>query len=156
MLARGLRSRQRYATATNRQLLNYSHDKGRIPAASPDSGVDSPVGRIERTYEHFLINERGLSSVTVVNYLPIVHVFLAERFETRAVALERLSAQDANRLFGAILNTSAVPAPSWWLRRVGKKYSVDIGLLHPSGDIASGKRRPDYSGKSNAISLGAP
>ena len=141
--------------ATNRQLLNYLHDQGRIPASFPDSGVDSPVGRIERTYEHFLVNEPGMSSVTVVNYLPIVHAFLAERFETRAVALERLSAQDANRLSGAILNTSAVPAPSCWLRSVGKKYSVDIGLLYPSGDSASGKRRPDYSGKSNAISLGA-
>ena len=97
LLTRGPRSKPRDEAATGRQLLSWLHDSGRIPAAPADPGSDSPIGRIERIYEHFLVNERGLSSATVVNYVPIVHTFLTERFGTQAVALERLVAQDANR-----------------------------------------------------------
>ena len=97
LLTRGPRSNPRDAAATGRQLLRYLRGKGRIPVASPDPGVDCPLGRIEGAYAHFLVDERGLSSATVVNYLPIVHAFLSERFATQEVVLERLSAQDANR-----------------------------------------------------------
>ena len=45
----------------------------------------------------FLVNERGLSPLTVGKYLPVVHAFLTERFGTGAVALETLVARDANR-----------------------------------------------------------
>ena len=97
LLTRGPRSNPRDAAATGRQLLRYLRGKGRIPVASPDPGVDCPLGRIEGAYAHFLLDERGLSSATVVNDLPIVHAFLSERFATQEVVLERLFAQDANR-----------------------------------------------------------
>jgi site-specific recombinase XerD len=55
------------------------------------------MGRMEQAYERFLVRERGLTSATVKNYLPTVHVFLTERFGTETIELERLVAQDANQ-----------------------------------------------------------
>ena len=97
LLTRGPRRKPRHEVTTGRQLLSHLRGKGRIRAGSPGPGADGPIGRIERIYEHFLVNERGLNPATVVNYLPIVHAFLTERFGTRAVELETLVAQDANR-----------------------------------------------------------
>lgn len=93
-LRRGFR---RGESKTVRQLLDYLRENGRIPAAAPEPGCDGPIDQIARTYEHFLVHERGLSRATVINYLPIVRTFLAERFGTRPVALERLTARDANQ-----------------------------------------------------------
>ena len=78
-------------------ILSFLREKGRIPAtpADPDSG--DPIKQIERRYALFLVNERGLSSAAVQNYVPIVRSFLAERFGTHAVVLKDLVAQDANR-----------------------------------------------------------
>ena len=94
---RGPQSKQRGEAATSRQLLSYLRREGRIPAAPADADSDLPIGRVERIYERFLVKERGLSRATVVNYLPVVHAFLTERFGRRAVALDRLVARDANR-----------------------------------------------------------
>ena len=83
--------------ATGRQLLGHLRSKGRIPDAAEGTGSGDAITRIERTYERFLLEERGLSPVTVGKYLPAVRAFLAERFGARAVALETLAARDANR-----------------------------------------------------------
>ena len=82
---------------TGRQLLGYLRRKGRIPDAPKSAVSDDPMARIERTYERYLINERGLSPSTVSKYLAAVHGFLAKRFETREVVLHMLVARDANR-----------------------------------------------------------
>ena len=58
-----------------------------------------PASPIERRYERFLVNERGLSRATVGNHLPIIHTFLAEHFNTRAVALETLSVCEVNQFW---------------------------------------------------------
>ena len=81
---------------TGRELLAHLRRGGRIPDAPDDMGSDDAITRIERTYEHFLVNERGLSPLTVIKYLPVVHAFLTESFRGRAVALETLGARGVN------------------------------------------------------------
>ena len=82
---------------TGRALLSFLREKGRIPATPADPDSDDPIEQIGRRYESFLVNERGLSSAAVSNYVPIVRSFLAERFGTQGVVLKDLVAQDPNR-----------------------------------------------------------
>ena len=70
---------------------------GRIALAPSSPENSNPFAQIERRYERFLVNERGLSRATVQNYLPIIHTFLAERFVTGAVALGALTVRDVNQ-----------------------------------------------------------
>ncbi len=97
LAARGPRRTAQREATTGRQLLSYLRENKRISAAPSGLSSDSPMARIERAYERFLVHERGLTSATVTNYLPTVHAFLSERFGTEVVQLERLVAQDANR-----------------------------------------------------------
>ena len=95
--SRGTRSQANGEAVTGRMLLSHLRREGRIPAAFAGAGSDDPIRRIERIYRRFLVNERGLSPKSVINYLGIVHTFLTERFEKRTVALEKLDVRDANR-----------------------------------------------------------
>ena len=97
LLARGPNSGRRGKATTGRQLLCYLRGSGVIPAAVARPCSDAPIERIERTYERFLVGERGVSPATVTNYLPIVRAFLAENFGSREVTLETLGVRDANQ-----------------------------------------------------------
>ena len=97
LATRGPRCVQRGEAVTTRQLLSHLRTDGRIPLAAPSPQVSNPFASVERCYERFLVNERGVSRATVETYLPIVHAFLAERFATRAVAFETLTVRDVNR-----------------------------------------------------------
>ena len=97
LLTRGPRCVQRGEATTARQLLSHLRASGRIPLALSPPQSSNPFAPLERRYERFLVNERGLSRATVENYLPIIHTFLAERFATRAVALETLTVRDINQ-----------------------------------------------------------
>jgi site-specific recombinase XerD len=81
---------------TCRMLLDYLRELGRIP---PPTKVidDTPLGRIESGFKHYLVAERGLSAATVINYSPTVHRFLEERFGAGEVELGELSAPDVHR-----------------------------------------------------------
>ena len=94
--ARDSRRKRRGDDATARQLLDLLRESGRIPPPRSDPPGD-PIERIARCYERFLLDERGVQPTTVSNYLPTVRAFLADRFRARKIALENLSAQDANR-----------------------------------------------------------
>ena len=96
LLTRGPGCVQRGEATTARQLLSHLRASGRIPLAAPSPQGSNPFAPIERRYERFLVNERGVSRATVENYLPIIHAFLAERFATGTVALETLSVRDVN------------------------------------------------------------
>jgi len=81
---------------TCRMLLDYMRELGRIPP--PAEVVDNtPLGRIETGFTHYLVAERGLSGATVINYSPTVHRFLEERFGAGEVELNELSAPDVHR-----------------------------------------------------------
>lgn len=81
---------------TCRMLLDYLRELGSI--APPTKVADNtPLGRIESGFTHYLVAERGLSAATGINYGPTVHRFLKERFGTGEVELGELSAQDVHR-----------------------------------------------------------
>jgi site-specific recombinase XerD len=93
------RRRRRFgrgSRATGKMLLSYLRTCGNI---SPLTEVidNSPLTRIEREYERFLASERGLSSATLINYLPTVRRFLTERFGGETLELDELCQQDAHR-----------------------------------------------------------
>ena len=95
LLARGPTSGRGGKATTGRQLLCYLRGSGVIPAAVSRPCSDAPIERIQRTYERFLVDERGVSPATVTNYLPIVRASLAEHFGSREVALEMLGVRIA-------------------------------------------------------------
>ena len=98
LLTRDRRRRARRGeAATGRQLLDHLRTNGSIPAARSVPRSVSPIDRITDCYQRFLINERGLGQSTVRSYLPIARAFLTQRFAGQPVALESLTARDANQ-----------------------------------------------------------
>lgn len=82
--------------ATCRMLLRYLRDLGSIPP--PTEAIDdSPLHRIARDFRRFLASERGLSPATLINYLPTVQRFLAERFGSETLRLDALCPHDIHR-----------------------------------------------------------
>ena len=130
---RGPRGKPNGGEVAGRELLAHLRRGGRIPDAPEDAGSDDAITWIERTYEHFLVNERGLSPATVINYLPVVHAFLTESFGGRAVALETLGARDVNRF---IVRHSQGFARSH-AKRLATALRSFLRHLHQRGDIAA-------------------
>ena len=97
LLTRGPRCVRRGEATTARQLLSHLRVSGRVPPVPSSPENSNPFAQFECRYERFLVNERGLSRATVENYLPIIHSFLAERFTTRAVALETLTVREVHQ-----------------------------------------------------------
>jgi site-specific recombinase XerD len=81
---------------TCRMLLDYLRELGRIPPPT-EVADNTPLGRIESGFTHYLVAERGLSAATVINYSPTVHRFLKERFGAEEVELGELSPRDVHR-----------------------------------------------------------
>lgn len=75
------------------QLLHHLRQAGAIPSSCEVFSND-PVNRITRDYAHFLSHQRGLSQVTIDNYLPIARRFLETRFAAGKVCLNKLSVSD--------------------------------------------------------------
>lgn len=85
--------------ATGQQILEYLRDHDEIAAAQ--QRIDrAPAAGLTRDFETFLHCERGLSTSTVVSYLPVVRRFLDELFGRKALRLEQLRPRD---LHGFIL-----------------------------------------------------
>jgi site-specific recombinase XerD len=56
--------------------------------------VDNARSRITNEFRHYLLQERGLSPLTLLNYVPVVEQFLFERFHNRAPNFATLRAPD--------------------------------------------------------------
>jgi len=54
----------------------------------------SEYQQVEDDFKNYLFNERNLAPATVVNYLPIVHKFLFERFGNNPIRFNSLHARD--------------------------------------------------------------
>ena len=78
---------------TGQQFLEYLRDHDEI-AAAPQRVDRTPAAGLTRDFEAFLHSERGLSTSTVVSYLPVVRRFLDELFGRRALRLEQLRPRD--------------------------------------------------------------
>ena len=85
------------AVATGRQLLSWLRANNAIDADHPAPGRDDgPVVQVVSRYERFLIDERGLSAVTIKHYREVIHTFLVDRFPAHAVELDSLTIEDIN------------------------------------------------------------
>jgi site-specific recombinase XerD len=82
--------------ATGQQLLRYLRDRHEI-AAEVQKVDRSPIACLIYEFEEFLRCERGLSRSTVITYLPVIRLFLTERFGCGALRLKELRHQDLHR-----------------------------------------------------------
>jgi site-specific recombinase XerD len=89
-----------------RDLLKHLRDAGIIPCAQePES---SPLRDIGGCFTRYLAEERGLAQRTLDSYLPLVCVFLSERFGNGPIALDKLTPKD---ITGFILRHSKRVCP---------------------------------------------
>lgn len=77
-------------------LLDHLRGTGILPAP-PLEIDDTPLGRVERKFARYLVEERGLSQSTVGNYLPPIRSFLGEHFGTGPLLLNELGPADVTR-----------------------------------------------------------
>jgi integrase/recombinase XerD len=94
--ARRQRIREGDATAL-RQLLDFLHQQGVIPAEKIRRLPLSPIDRSAQAFERYLREERVLAKATIVNYVPFIRHFLKDRFGGGPVRLSRLCAGDVVR-----------------------------------------------------------
>ena len=78
--------------ALNR-LLALLHHKGIVKPVRARC-VESPQQRVIHGFQHYLLQERRLSSSTPHNYLPVVDLFLSERFSRKVLKLSAIRAVD--------------------------------------------------------------
>ena len=121
---------QRGDTMTLRFLLEDLRSRGDIPPAPPKA----PPNALEcalHEYTNYLVRERGLSQLTVSQYTHYIRVFLAERFDSRAVQLNALCQADTNR---HLQNRSTTACPNS-LHGVTAALRSYFTFLHLRGDI---------------------
>ncbi len=72
-----------------KRFLALLRSKGLLPPEAPPS-IKNARQRAEEDFERYLSQERGLSRVTLLNYLPIVRRFLVERFGQKPLRFNQL------------------------------------------------------------------
>lgn len=75
------------------RLLAHLREKAVIPLLEVES-KETPLASLEGQYERYLRTERGLATVTVITYLPLVRRFLVGRFGDRELRLRELEPPD--------------------------------------------------------------
>jgi len=101
--SRYLRSRARHVqihcgdAAALRQFTDFLRRQGVVPTDKIPPRRLIPAEQIVHTFKRYLRNERMLKEATVVNYVPSVRGFLADRFGDGPVMLSRLRGADVMR-----------------------------------------------------------
>jgi len=85
-------SARRGDAATLYRYLQVLRDQG--ATRRPKKPVLSPRQRLTTNYGRYLLEERGLTQATVVNYVPFIDQFLAARFQKSSCKLSQLRARD--------------------------------------------------------------
>jgi len=85
------------AAAALGQFMDFLRRQGVVPIEKIPLRRLIPIEQVVQAFEHYLRNERALSDATVVNYVPFVCKFLADRFGDGPVMLSRLRAGDIVR-----------------------------------------------------------
>ena len=80
---------QRGESVAVRQFLTHLRAHGIIPSPAPVID-ETPLGRLQRQYEQYLVLERGLAPATVTNYCGYLRGFLSERFGKGPMNLREL------------------------------------------------------------------
>lgn len=97
---------RRGEAATGRQLLGYLRDLGCIRPRPPEAD-QTFLDDLLRDFGRYLRAERGLSSATLNNYVPIVRRFLVERFGRKHMRLDELRPIDIHRFIVGRAETSS-------------------------------------------------
>lgn len=92
---------------TTRQFLAYLRKFDVVPSPEPVPD-ESALGRLLSRYERYLRAERGLATATVINYVPFLRRFLAERFGEGPLTLSDLAPSDSS---GFILRHAGSMSP---------------------------------------------
>jgi len=79
---------------TLHSFLSYLRDIGAIPIPTPKID-NSELGRIERSFTQYLVEERNLSQVTLRKILRFVRQFLTRRFGKGPILLDKLRPRDS-------------------------------------------------------------
>ncbi|MBM4044267.1 MAG: integrase [Planctomycetes bacterium] len=111
-------------------LLEQLRDTGVIRGRGPvaDEGTVYPV---ESAFTQYLLQERGLSRVTVNGYVLYVRRFILERFGRGPLRLEALAPSDINK---RLLRHSKTSSPSQ-CQAIAKALRVFLRFLHLRGTI---------------------
>jgi len=123
--------RQHQVQHTLTQLLHHLRRLRVVPDQQP-AQAESPTDRLMHNYGRFLAQERGLSQVTLHNYLPVARRFLLHAFGTRTLRLDQLGASTIN---GFILRDKSTFSP----KRVQLTTSAlrsFLGFLYLRGQLA--------------------
>ena len=124
--------RHRQVQHTLTQLLEHLR-RSKIITDQRHPQVESSTDLLMHRYGRFLAQERGLSQVTLDNYLPLARRFLSCVFGTKAVHLNGLAASDVN---GFILRDRSALSP----KRVQLTTSAlrsFLGFLYLRGQLAT-------------------
>lgn len=114
------------------QLLHHLRQAGTIP--SPRVPVsDTPMDRITRDYAYFLAHQRGLSQVTIDNYVPIAQRFLETRFGAGKICLDELCVADVTDF---IVHDSSTACPRR-AQLTGSALRSFLGFLTQEGKITA-------------------
>jgi site-specific recombinase XerD len=89
---RDARSTSRGDAGTLNRLLQMLRQNGVTQAER--RAAPSRQEKVAEDYRRYLLQERGLSQATAVNYLPFIDQFLSERFEKARLNLSQLRAPD--------------------------------------------------------------
>ncbi len=65
------------------RLLTMLHQIGAVKPHQPPV-ADNARSKITKEFQRYLLQERGLSPLTLLNYVPVVEQFLSDRFHNRA------------------------------------------------------------------------
>lgn len=83
---------------TLRCFLDHLRAEGLIDYSVP-TFTDSPLTRLQKRYENYLLKERGLATVTASRYWPYLKLFLIEQFGDGPIRLRELSQQAIGKFF---------------------------------------------------------
>ena len=78
---------------TLQRLLTMLRQKGVVKPHQPPV-TDNAQARIVADFQRYLLQERGLSPLTLLHYVPVMEQFLSERFHNRAPNFAMLRAPD--------------------------------------------------------------
>jgi site-specific recombinase XerD len=78
------------------RLLTILRQTGIVKPHQPPV-AETAQSRIVAEFRRYLLQERGLSPLTLLNYIPVIEQFLSERFHNRAPKFAMLRAPDVTR-----------------------------------------------------------
>ncbi len=114
-----------------KQFVTFLREESILSTFIPEIKV-SEIQCIENSFSQYLQRERGLSQVTIVNYLPTIRQFLTKRFHKRKIVFEKLCAQDISKF---VLRYAHTMSPGRAKTMVNALRGF-FRFLHQRGEIA--------------------